>query len=182
MATNFRLNGTTASQFAEDNSVLFPTTIYQPIGPREGGIVGSTTLTDAQLRQARDTMLFINTTDEVTLVVGGADSASEAQRLQSVLGLVNQGDQCLLKFGWSKADFPANTFLKNSEETTGTYVKTRYYGTIPAGEDDMLLFDSDSADERSVGSLALVEVTAETTTPGAETIVFDIVCTATPRE
>jgi hypothetical protein len=173
------------SQFAEDQSVLRPETIYQPIGPREPVITmidEAHTLTDAELRQARDTVLFSPGDGEYNLQVGNADSTAEAARLQGVLGLANTGDQCVLKFyPGNSTQLTDNTILYNAVGDTGTYVKIRYYGTFDLGADGMYLFSrTDAGSDASIGALALVEVTAESVTPDAESIVFDIVCAAIP--
>jgi hypothetical protein len=179
MATNnFRLNGTTLSQFAETQADIYPVTLYQPIGPRQGLVSGATTLSDAQLRQARDTYLLVDTSNggQYTLTVGTDDSPAAAKELQTTLGLVGNGDQCVLRFACGNADFITDILLHNSASSSpGTNVQVQLRGSTTAASNLILFNSGDGGAGKAIGNEAFVEVTAENVSEDSAVIVFNIV-------
>jgi hypothetical protein len=171
MTTNFQIDNNNISQFIISQQEVYPGGIYTPVGVREPRISGGSTITNAQLRQARDSVLFVATDATYNIQIGTADSPEVAAELQSALGLVNAGDQCLLHFASYTLNPVEPVNISNVDNPQiGTYVKVALRGT-DIGQSS--IFKNENTGQRSVGSQAIIEVTAENVTPGAEVITFD---------
>jgi len=138
-------------------------------GPLEAVVAAAATLNAAQLRQARDSILFVDPAAGYDLSLG-PDSAANAADLQGILGLHEAGDQCVLHF--AVADDVDIAGAVNLDNDDGTHVYVNLQDQSGAAAATSLLMDAAPATLAS--AIALVVVTADSVTAGAEVISFNV--------
>ena len=171
----FRLNSNEASQFVQAQNVAYPSGAFQPVGLLSV-VAASATLTDDQLRTARDSVLFVDYSGgavDLSLPTGGetADSHAHAAHLISVLGL-SRGEQCVLRFASAGATIAAESDLNNGAVVHANVDIQLHSAT---GEASHPLFRTSAAASNVPSSgVAYVVATPANTTPGSERILIDI--------
>lgn len=166
---DFQVQEASLSQFAELQEALLSS------GPREAVVSATAILNASQLRQARDSILFVDCDAATELRLALSDNNAAAADLQGILGLDNLDDACLLTFACASAAFDNDVDLVNFEgSATSANVQVFLRGADASG--NTALFDSTtgSSADVPVGAIAMVEVRAINVTVGSEQIRFDV--------
>jgi hypothetical protein len=169
MSSNIQFQRQSAqlSQFAQLDEQVFS-------GPLEAVVTAAVTLNAPQIRQARDNVLLVTPGVSSFDLSVGADTPGNAADLQNILGLVNAGDQCILRFAVANSnDIAADVNLVN-DDGSYDYVKLQLRGS--AADASAVILDTTETTANS--PLALVLVTADNVTVGSEVITFNVVLPA----
>lgn len=148
-------------------------------GPMEAVVAATADLNAPQLRQARDSYLFVEADAAIALSITPADSAAAAADLQSILGLTEVGDQCLLKFVCATADIAADVALDNGGVTLASVImQLRGAGNAIT----QVLFDETAAGigTGTSSAMAFVQVSATNVTAGSEVVTVNILLPGVP--
>ena len=142
-------------------------------GPLEAVVAAATTLNAAQLRQARDSILFVDPAAGYDLSLG-PDTAANAADLQGILGLHDAGDQCVLHFAVANDnDIAADVNLDN-DDGTHVYVNLQNQGAAAAATAILMNATAAAGGAGVASAIALVVVTADSVTAGAEVVSFNV--------
>lgn len=144
-------------------------------GPLAATVSASAVLDPFQLRQARDFGLFVDSSGgAVDLSLPGDDSSTAAADLQSILGLENVDDECILRFISAGATITESDLENENSPSTDTNVHVRLHGSGGSGGTVVLFAAGAAATNVPSSGEAIVRVTADNVTVGSEEITFDI--------
>lgn len=169
---DFNLGSTARSQYSQLQDQLLAS------GPLAATRTDSATFTAEELLTARDSILFIDC-DQISDIFLGVDTAANAADLLGNLGLLEVGDQCLLKFATATADIGNSILLANASGTANNVI-IEEFSANPLDGQTLFIAAAAATGDGVASSLSIVRVTATNVTAGSEVITFNILVQGRP--